>query len=395
MTIPMITQTFRGKTLLDAKRIAFRELGEDAVIVTTRNVKKTGLAGVFGRVEVEVSAMPASRQSSAPSATTKSNGPFNAEVYRKDEPKARSHDEVAGLRAELRGEIRAMKTAIAKSSTEGDLAEEVTAMRELLEEMRERSLEGNDKSSGLLRAAGIEGTAATIVSRLMKRGDQEAPAADRMRDALRELVRTAAWPLETTEKCVIALVGPSGVGKTTTAAKLGAQIRMQGRTVLFVAADTYRVGAIDQLRKYAELIDADLEVASGADDLDEILREATADVVIVDTAGRGAPAGDAVEHRLANDVEGRTRHVLLCMAASTRAVDAERMTRAFSTARPTSLVITKLDETSVPAGIAHACASSRLKVSITCFGQRVPEDIAQATTNALVDYIVQNGSGTK
>ena len=122
---------------------------------------------------------------------------------------------------------------------------------------------------------------------------------------------------------------------------------------------------------------------------------AEADVVIVDTAGRGAPAGDAIEHRLAMEVEGRARHVLLCLSAATRAADADRMARQFSTARPTALVITKLDETSTPAGIVHACVASKLPVSTICFGQRVPEDVAQATTTALVDYLVTSDRGTK
>lgn len=396
----MMTHTFRGKTLFDAKRNAFRELGEDAVIVTTRNVPKSGLARLFGGVEVEVSAM-AGGKDLEPTITAmhapRPQGPFAAPVYEKDPLKNPANDAIAGLRAELRGEIRAMKGALSKSSSNDDLVEEVGALRELLEEMREigPGTKKNDKSALLLRAAGIEGSAAAMLARTMKRANANAAPATKLRAAIAELARTATWPLADTGKTLIALVGPSGVGKTTTAAKIAAQARMQGRSVMFVAADAYRVGAVEQLRRFADLLGAEIEVANGADSLDAILAAADADVVIVDTAGRGAPANDAVEHRLAREVKGRSRHILLCLSASTRAVDAERMTRAFSTARPTSLVITKLDETSTPAGIAHACASSKLPISTLCFGQRVPEDIAQATTNALVDYVVQDDSGNK
>jgi flagellar biosynthesis protein FlhF len=65
------------------------------------------------------------------------------------------------------------------------------------------------------------------------------------------------------------------------------------------------------------------------------------------------------------------------------------MARQFATARPTGLVITKIDETSTPAGIVHASISSKLPVSTICFGQRVPEDIAPATVPALVDFLTQ------
>ncbi|MEO8796505.1 MAG: AAA family ATPase [Polyangiaceae bacterium] len=396
----MMTQTFRGKTLFDAKRNAFRELGEGAVIVTTRNVRKTGIAGLLGSDEFEVSATIASEPTTSLSIATpaamRPQGPFNAQVYL-NEP-VKKNDEVAGLRAELRGEIRSIKGQMAKAvtaSSNDDLFEEVSTLREILEEMQS-ALPKNDEVTSALNAAGIEGTAASLLARAVRRVDDgETSANARLREAVAELARTTEWALTVDEPTLIALVGPSGVGKTTTAAKLAAQAKLQGRSVMFVAADSFRVGAVDQLERYAELLDTDFAVATGAEDLDEILTQATADVVIVDTAGRGAPANDAVEHRLAMQVEGRRRHVLLCLSASTRAVDAERMTRAFSTARPTALVVTKLDETSSPAGIVHACACSKLSVSTLCFGQRVPEDIAQATTNALVDYVVPAESGIK
>ncbi|HEX7666384.1 MAG TPA: AAA family ATPase, partial [Polyangiaceae bacterium] len=283
----------------------------------------------------------------------------------------------------------------ATQTSNDDLFEEVSTLREMLEEMQS-ALPKSDDVMNVLTAAGIEGTAASVLARAVRRVDDGQTSANtRLREAVAELAKTTEWALAVDEPTVIALVGPSGVGKTTTAAKLAAQAKLQGRSVMFVAADTFRVGAIEQLERYAELLDTDFAVATGADDLDEILTQATADVVIVDTAGRGAPANDAVEHRLAMEVAGRRRHVLLCLSASTRAVDAERMTRAFSTARPTALVVTKLDETSTPAGIVHACACSRLPVSTLCFGQRVPEDIAQATTNALVDYVVPAEAGIK
>jgi flagellar biosynthesis protein FlhF len=350
---------------------------------------------LLGGAEFEVSAMTAASEAKASPRSTYPNalktvtppGPFNAAVYKAEAPpKNEQLDELVGLRAQVRSELRAMKGTLAKSTNNEELLAEVSALRSMVEDLHAVA----PKYSNAIRATGIEGgPALRALAHASKRSEGTSTAPHlRLRAALAEILATSAWPLATNEPTMIALVGPSGVGKTTTAAKLAAQAKMKGRSVLLVAADSFRVGAVEQLYRFAELLDTELEVANDCDELDHILNVAAADVVIVDTAGRGAPANGAVEHRLAMEVQGRARHVLLCLSASTRAADADRMARQFSTARPTGLVITKIDETSTPAGIVHASISSKLPVSTMCFGQRVPEDIAPATVPALVDYLI-------
>jgi flagellar biosynthesis protein FlhF len=189
---------------------------------------------------------------------------------------------------------------------------------------------------------------------------------------------------------MIALVGPSGVGKTTTAAKLAAKARMAGKSVTLVACDTYRVGGTAQLSQYAKLMGAECVTAKTSEELRAIIDSSPSDVVIVDTSGR-PPTPDGVEIAVAPQRKGtprtRSRHVLLCVPASIRANDAARVARRFGTLSPTSIVVTKLDETETPAGLAHAAFAAKLPVSVLCNGQRVPEDIAPATTVAVVDFV--------
>jgi flagellar biosynthesis protein FlhF len=83
---------------------------------------------------------------------------------------------------------------------------------------------------------------------------------------------------------------------------------------------------------------------------------------------------------------------LLCVPATLRANDAARIVRRYGALAPTSVAITKIDETDAPAGIVHASWASKLPVSVMCFGQRVPEDIAPATVGALVDYVAPRGA---
>jgi flagellar biosynthesis protein FlhF len=166
---------------------------------------------------------------------------------------------------------------------------------------------------------------------------------------------------------------------------------MLGRTVTLVGCDAFRVGAAEQLARYAGLIDARLEAANTSDQLTNIILDARTHVVIVDTSGR-SPTADGVELALAPSrrgipAAGRARNVILCVPASLRAVDASRVSRAFNSLCPTSLAITKIDETNAPAGIVHAAWASKLPISVLCFGQRVPEDVSSATVETLVDHV--------
>jgi flagellar biosynthesis protein FlhF len=200
---------------------------------------------------------------------------------------------------------------------------------------------------------------------------------------------------------VIGIVGPPGVGKTTTAAKIAARAIADDKTVTLVSCDTYRVGAVDQLKRYAKLLACKLMVVKTAEAMHKAIRSADTDIVIVDTAGRGptdeqSPEAALGQERLLRDAptgwEQLKRHVLLCIEASLRSVDAEQICRRYAVCGPTALAITKLDLTGAPGGLIHGAVSSELPVSTLCMGQRVPEDIAPATRGRILDYIAPRGA---
>ncbi len=320
---------------------------------------------------------------------------FAADVFR-EEPVGRKGagetaaigEEIARLRAELRGETRALRSRMAKPRAPTELLAEITALRAAVDELLVTPKRGDGVASAI-RARGIEGPCASLLARGAKSKDAASVRGDatvRLRTATASLVTTTSLPasLRGRERGIIALVGPAGVGKTTTAAKLAALAKMAKKSVALVSCDSFRVGAMDQLAAYAELLDARMHVAATQQDLLDVLATEDADVVIVDTSGRAVTL-DATEAVLCfpevrEGARGKRRvDVLLCVSASLRAADATRVFRDFAMVEPTALAITKLDETDAPAGIAHAAFATRLPVSVLCAGQRVPEDIAGAT----------------
>ncbi|HEY4014497.1 MAG TPA: hypothetical protein VGM06_14245 [Polyangiaceae bacterium] len=384
----MSPQLFRGRTVIEAHRAALQQLGPEAVVLTTRSVSRPGVRGWFGGSDVELAATLPKPIPGVTVKTTPSDTPFAPGVYTNNAASRATTNDVAALRAELKGDIRSIKTMIAKSADSSDLVSEIAQLRELVEGLA-GGKPRRDKSVAQLQSMGIEGPALAALVRTLK-GKPDASAS--LRDELAQSLKIGPWPLEK-GPVMIAMVGPSGVGKTTTAAKLGARARMDGRTVTFVACDTYRVGAVEQLARYADLMGAEIATARTSDELRSIIEACRTDVVIVDTSGR-PPTADGVELALASRrtsqapvAANRKRHVLLCVPASLRSNDAVRLAKRYAAAAPTAIVVTKIDETDAPAGIVHAAWAAKLPISVMCFGQRVPEDIAHATTGALVDYL--------
>jgi flagellar biosynthesis protein FlhF len=325
---------------------------------------------------------------------TPSRTPFNASAYRA-EPQAERENptahELASLRSEMRLELRRLKLAVSATAQAGngrEIEHEIAAVRASLERLAETTLERDDRAVALLRVRGIEGMAATALLHAARTWGEDADIREVMRGAAASLVRVGGYPLASRARLLVTLVGPTGAGKTTTAAKLAARAMLdQGRRVLLVSCDAFRVGAVEQLRRWAALLGAGFASASNPHELRSILARTDADLVLLDTSG-ASPSPTGAEGLLYDELTvARERHVLLCMPAATRAVDAGRMMRTFAQLRPTSVAITKLDETDAPAGLLHGSMAANLPISSLCFGQRVPEDVAAANVETVVDYL--------
>lgn len=407
-------QVFRGRTLLEARRAAEESLGGGAVLLTTREVRRPGLAGLLGTRDVEVvaAAPDPPPPPPAPARRTTTNlfarGAYAPNEMREPPASASSNPSVSAnaaanvntLRAELRAELRAIKGAMNRPERVApEILAELAALRAAIEEATPEHLAG-EAMGALLRQQGLDGPAATAIARVMRHDDEDASPAERLRYALADVVKVAPWPIAEGRRAVVGLVGPTGVGKTTTVAKLAAHARMSGHSITLVSCDGFRVGAVDQLRRFAKLLGALFVTASSRDELANIIDATSTDFVFVDTAGR-APKAEGAEMFLSPESFERrslARHVLLCVPAALRSQDAEATVRSFDCIKPTALAVTKIDGTSAPAGLVPAPVAAHLPVSVLCNGQGVPEHIAQATAAAIFDHVAARlttrGAGT-
>ena len=218
---------------------------------------------------------------------------------------------------------------------------------------------------------------------------------------LRELVRPKLPPVRPVTRPqagtqrIISLVGPTGVGKTTTLAKLSALFRITEQLkVGFITLDTYRIGAVDQLRRYADIIQVPLEVVSPGADLSEAVeRLGDVEVILIDTAGRSQKDADRI-HELRSMFEGmglvgkNEFEVHLCLALSAAPEAILAAADNFKVVGYSRILITKLDESYRHGVLLELFQRAKAPVSYLTVGQEVPDDIHAATPERLEDLLL-------
>jgi flagellar biosynthesis protein FlhF len=207
-------------------------------------------------------------------------------------------------------------------------------------------------------------------------------------EALRALVRRfgdrlplADWDMAD-RGGIFAIVGPTGVGKTTTIAKIAARfvLRHGLEGLALVSTDTYRVGARQQLSNFARILRAPLHIAQGPEELRRVLDGLYGKkLVLIDTAGMSQRDVRLASQFATLRVEGhRVQTVLALSAGADRGCLAEALA-VFRPANPEALIVTKLDEAAALGGVLSLAIRAGLPIAYLCDGQRVPEDLHLAT----------------
>ena len=448
----MQIKTFRALDMRDALRAVKEELGPDAVILSTREVKSGGGAfGLFSRAVVEVTAAvdregARSAKPSLATAMSRSSGDVheergailshgrlvrgweNLQDSRRQEP-ARSNtpfseqlQDAGGIQA-IREDLAMVKQQLSdlrrpagqpSRDREGWKAfeEDLRGVRRLVGTLvkNERDcfierLPASLKSAyDWLLDSGLE---TNVVFTLVKELHDSLPLDD---EQLAAMLRTSVLDLMIREVKIsgplldeeggpkaVMIVGPSGVGKTTTIAKLAAFYALrQKRHVALITLDTYRVAAVEQLRVYGSILGLSVDVALTCEDLAGMLRlRKSADLILIDTAGRSPLDETALRELKQLAAPNREVEVHLLLSAGTREADLAVLLSRFMTLPVKSLIFSKLDETTQYGSVFNVLHQTGLPLSYLTTGQRVPEDLEVATPSLLADLLLDGPTAIK
>ena len=399
----MRVKRFVGHTIKEATEQMRKDLGPDAVVLNSRNIPREGQLSFLAKEMFEVTA-------AIDDVTPPRRNPYARRAAGLPEPEGASprtssaeEDPVESLKKVARQfQGRTASQAGNPESTPGSEREDFTRLRLDLTEMRGTlstvvehlkydrmpALPEHLRSlyialvdrdvDGKLAADLVQAVSASSAGGDRPAGPEEAERA--VLDAMAGLV--VAVPETRTRRRkthVSALVGPTGVGKTTTVAKLAAINKLlHHRSVGLISADTYRIGAIEQLRTFAAIADIPMEVVYKPAEMSAALRKfRDRDIVFIDTVGRSqrSPKELADLARFMDAAEPDDTHLVL--SASTSMKNALDIIDRFRVVKPNRLLFTKLDEAVTLGSLLSVASRDRIPVSYVTTGQTVPDDIVR------------------
>ena len=187
-------------------------------------------------------------------------------------------------------------------------------------------------------------------------------------------------------------LGPTGVGKTTTIAKIASSFKIkEKRNIGLLTADTYRIAAVEQLRTYANILGIPLSVVYSASEIQEARKDLDRyEIVLVDTAGRSDKNIEQIDElkRLISAVPEEDREVYLVLSATTKYGDLMRIAETYKEVADYKLIFTKVDETGTIGNIYNILMQTGASLSYVTFGQNVPDDISAADTQAIAKQLL-------
>lgn len=379
----MKVKKFIAKSMPEAMKQIRNELGTDAVILNSKVVQKGGFFGFFTKKNIEVIAAIDPVQ------------PKNIKPVVKEKPKK---------------SIEQPKIAISSSenvlptpgiNNNSELIKEIQSLRDLMQDIStgiSTSFEHypeplKELNKQLIQQEVCDKIRQDVLTHLIERWyltNADASNDEVFKWAKEFLIqRLGSYRFGgiSYQKKYINVVGPTGVGKTTTLAKIAAECQLKdNKKVAFITTDTYRIAAIDQLKTYAKILGIPIEVSYNLGDFKAAKEKfKDYDVVLIDTAGRNFRNKQYVDDLRGIVDFNEEMETFLVLTLTSKLSDMKDIYKQFSLVKINKFIFTKVDETSVYGPMINLLDESGLGVAYLTNGQNVPDDIKIATPDSVVN----------
>lgn len=403
----MIIKKYLAKTEKEAIEMAKEELGSNAVVMNIKKVKPKGLAKLFIHGKVEVTAA-VDEPSAGEDKNTVDDKPESPSLQMPKEPEsvlnvAKTADEDTSLEDRLsrlqtllenqvlnkkEQEKQQSEQSTVKETEPGDNAENDD--KSLTEEKQEKETEHTNACKELIYQQMLDNEvdkeiADSILQEVNRALPDDAPLDQILANVYQKIILMLGQPylIDAKKKktSFIFFLGSTGVGKTTTIAKIASKLKLEEKAnIALVTADTYRIAAVEQLRTYANILSVPLKVIYNSKELTDSMEELSQyDMCLVDTAGRSHKSKEQIDdiRELIESVPISERQVYLVLNAGTKYKDLQEIASVYSKLTDFSIIFTKLDETSSVGAMLNMKMKTKCPLSYVTWGQNVPDDIGE------------------
>ncbi|MDD7794585.1 flagellar biosynthesis protein FlhF [Clostridium sp. 'White wine YQ'] len=381
----MIIKKYIVKNMNEAMTRIRYELGKDAVILSNRKIRKDGIKGFFSPKLLEVTA--AVEKLPEVKTEKKNKGEVENSI---DSLRKMMEREISNRGTDNRGSsIEENKVAqiIKKDASDNQLKNEMQEIKSMLARVIDKDENAmRDEFDEFLDERDIEEKYIQEFKNDLNNSLSFEDKKEKLREYLRDIVQIDTKPLSGR----VVFIGPTGVGKTTTIAKIAGRLSLiERKKVGLITIDTYRIGAVEQLKTYAEIMGITLEVVITLKEMELAIEKLSdCDVILIDTTGRSSKNKMQLSELRAFVEKAKPDETYLVISSIIKNKDIEIILDGYKLLSYDGIIVTKLDETSVYGGLVQIIKESNTPISYITTGQSVPEDIRAADKEEIVKLIL-------
>ena len=389
----MIIKKFQAKTENDAVEAAKKELGSAVVIMNVRKVKRKGPFGFLLPQLTEVTVALEEESEQKVQSLRKNTDSQNGNAVKAEKTAESRHVADGELQGQKNFEKQLENSMIEEKldSLHSLLEQQLKKPEEETEEAPEEETKEDEMSrfiklvyNTMLDNEVDEKYANLIIDEMEKNNKPGTPFDHALADVYQKMILKFGNSQELTESQkgpkVVFFIGPTGVGKTTTIAKIAAEYQLdKKKKVALLTADTYRIAAAERLRTYAGILEVPFRVIYSAEEISQAVRDfQDYDYIMVDTAGHAHQNEEQREviKGLIHAADGLTdTDVFLVLSATTKYNDLKKIVDAYREVTDYRLIFTKLDETEERGNMFNIRLYTGAEICYVTCGQNVPDDL--------------------
>ncbi len=407
----MIIKKFQAETETEAILLAKEELGKDAIVMNMKTIKPKGLYRFFKKTMVEITAavdddisytsgekmlsklqeiQKEKEEVEPPKVEQTRTNPFfsNPNIIVEKEEKETNESAIEQRLNELQNllekqiQVQIKEEQILPIKEEPEESKTSIYTKLIIEQMVNNEVDEkyvnqiiNEIKGGLTEDSTVDNVLSSVYQKIILKIGQ-----------------IKSISLDDDSPKYIFFIGPTGVGKTTTIAKIASDLKLKKKAkIALVTSDTYRIAAVEQLRTYANILTIPIKVVYTAEEMEEVKEEfADYDIVLIDTAGRSHQSKEQKEDisKILYAIPEEERETYLVLSATTKYKDLIKITETYSEIEKYNLIFTKLDETECVGNILNIHMLTGAPLSYTTYGQNVPDDIGKIDAQGIAKKLL-------